>query len=107
MSAGKHRNKKTVGKSPFTCTKSRHKQLEDRKAFVQRQMKRDMKSKGLIEDKGPVPWEWKYGDECGTVFALTRSEARGEIKKLLGIPKKKRLPLGTELRKVELDVPFT
>jgi hypothetical protein len=70
-------------------------------------MKRKLKEQGLIEDKAPATWEWCYGGEHGTVQCHTRSEARGMIKKLLKIPKKKRLPSDVHIAKVEFNEPPT
>jgi hypothetical protein len=66
-------------------------------------MKRKLKASGLIADKVLAMWEWCYGSECGTVRCHTKSEARGLIKKLLKIPKKKRLPREVQLQKVEFN----
>jgi hypothetical protein len=70
-------------------------------------MKRRLKDQGLIEDKPPAIWEWCYGGEHGVVKCHTRSEARGMIKKLLKIPKKKRLPSAVHIAKVEFNEPST
>ena len=61
-----------------------------------------MKKSGEIEDKTPYIWEWSHAGGGGTVRAFTRSEARSEIKKMLGIAKKP-LPNGVRIERVDFD----
>ena len=67
---------------------------------------------GLIapdEPRKPDKWAWENPEAVsgqpanGTVYGFTRSDARGEIKKLLGISKKKRLPISIKITKVQED----
>lgn len=105
MTRGKSRHHVPVGKRPFTFSKSRHAQLQERLAEIHRDIKRKMKDKGLIEDKAPFSWEWRHDEEFGIVVGFNKSEARSEIKKKLGIPKKKSLPSSVQIRKVEFNEP--
>lgn len=104
MTKGKARYRPTIGRRPIAGL-SVYKQLLARKEEIHRDIKKKMKANGTIADKVPFVWEWRYGDKFGTVNSFTRSEARGEIKRALGIPKKKRLPIETQLRKVEFNEP--
>ncbi len=105
MTRGKLRHHVPVGKRPFTFNKSRHTQLQERLAEIHRDIKRKMKNQGLIEDKAPFTWEWRYNEEFGVVIGFTKSEARSEIKKKLSTSKKKSLPRGVQIRKVEFNEP--
>lgn len=107
MPNGKARHHSPVGKKPFHIYRTRHNQLESRREQIHCDMKKKLKERGLIEDKTPATWEWCYGGEHGTVQCHTRSEARGMIKKLLKIPKKKRLPSDVHVAKVEFNGPST
>lgn len=91
-----------IGKPPFSCVLSEYKKLKIHREFIERGLKRQMKEKGIIEDKVAASWEWAYNEACGTVFGFTRAEARSELKKLFNIPKKKRLPSEVQLQKVAL-----
>jgi hypothetical protein len=96
--------------------------------MVKRQIKRKAIADGLIVDPATRPpkyqWSWecpagmtsvtftmKQGDlsdvsenpTSGVVAADTRSEARGLIKKHLGISKKDRLPAGVVITKIEVE----
>lgn len=95
--------RRKIGKPPFSCVLSEYKKLKIHREFIERDLKRRMKEKGIIENKVAASWEWAYNEACGTVFGFTRAEARSELKKLFNIPKKKRLPLGVQLRKVVLE----
>jgi hypothetical protein len=56
---------------------------------------------GLIVAKQKTQWLWGDGNGSGgQVFAHTRSEARSEVKKALGI-KKGRMPVGVALIEAE------
>jgi hypothetical protein len=57
--------------------------------------KRLMREMGAIGPKVPAVWTWTIGDQSGTVSAHTRSEARGAIKKSLGL---KTLPSNIEIK---------
>ena len=107
MSNGKARHHSPVGKKPFHIYRTQHNQLESRREQIHRGVKRRLKEQGLIEDKTPATWEWRYGVEYGTVKCHTKSEARGMIKKLLEVPKKKRLPYEVQIAKVEFNGPST
>ena len=107
MPNGKSRHHSSVGKNPFHLYRTRHNQLESKREQLQREMKRRLKEQGLIEDKPTAVWEWCYGGEHGTVKCHTRSEARGMIKKILKLPKKKRLPSDVHIAKVEFNEPST
>ncbi len=76
---------------------------EERRVIWDRLAKKYLKSKGYLYAQ-KFTWLWSLGEgkETGTVEAVNKSEARGLIKKALGIPKKKRLPLGIVIRKVVL-----
>lgn len=102
MTKGKARYHSPIGRRPIAGL-SRRKQLQKRMEEIQRDVKKRMKANGTIADKVPFIWEWRYGDKFGTVNGFTRSEARGEIKKALGVSKKKRLPIDTQIRKVTFN----
>ncbi|REJ65596.1 MAG: hypothetical protein DWQ31_16790 [Planctomycetota bacterium] len=75
-----------------------------------RQMKRQLVAAGKIEDPVNRPpkyeWRWQLGSDFGheaihgIVQADTRSEARAFIKRELGIPKNRRLPMQITIEKV-------
>jgi len=60
-----------------------------------------MVSDGLILDQSNRPpryqFDWVFGDLSGCVYADDKSKARSLIKKNLGIPAKKRLPISVEI----------
>lgn len=103
MPSGKARFHKTIGKQPFFWNRSRHSQLTERKEEINRDMKRQMKEKGVIGDRMPYSWEWCYNDKFGIVTGFTRSQARGEIKKVLGIPKNKSLPCEVIIQRINFN----
>lgn len=78
-------------------------------AKVKRQIKRKAVADGVIVDPATRPprftWAWERHDSekpvGGIVKANTRSEARSLIKSQLGIPKKRRLLIGTTITEVE------
>lgn len=107
MPKGKARYHPTIGKRPHFWRRTQHNQLQERKEEIHRDIKRQMKKKGVIENKVPFVWEWCYGEKFGTVTGFTKSEARGQIKRILNIPKKKSLPHGVQIRKVEFNEPLT
>ena len=83
--------------------------FEEALAKVKRQIKRKAVADGLIVDPSKrLPrhtWAWECHDSEGPVGGIvkadTRSEARSLIKSKLGIPKKRRLPLETNIIEVE------
>lgn len=105
MPSGKARYHPSVGKQPYACALSPFKQLQRRREQIHRDRKKQLKAGGVIGDKIPFVWEWRCGDEFGTVNGFTRGDARGAIKKILGIPKKKSLPKDAQIRKVEFNEP--
>jgi hypothetical protein len=107
MPSGKARYHPSVGKQPYVSGLSPFKQLQRRREQIQRDRKKQLKTQGIIGNRIPFIWEWRCGDEFGTVNGFTRGDARGEIKKILGIPRKKSLPEGTQIRKVEFNEPST
>ena len=60
-----------------------------------------MVADGLVLDQSSrsprYQFNWVYGDLSGHVFADDKSKARSLIKKNLGIPANKRLPIGVEI----------
>jgi hypothetical protein len=73
--------------------------------------KRAAVAQGLIDPtKGKFRWQWHFDGRSGDIEANNRSEARGKVKKVLGIPKKDRLPIGVAILKVGVtegrDIPF-
>jgi len=105
MPSGKARYNSSVGKQSNICGLSPFKQLQKRREQIRRDRKKQLKAGGIIGNRIPFIWEWRCGDEFGTVDGFTQGDARGEIKKILGIPKKKSLPEGTQIRKVEFNEP--
>jgi len=81
--------------------------FEEALAKVKRQIKRKAVADGVIVDPSKrLPrhtWAWECPDGLagGIVKANTQSEARSLIKSRLGIPKKRRLPIGTTIIEVE------
>ena len=65
---------------------------------LRRRFRRDMKERGLLSDEQPKR-VWAY--DGGTVEAANRSEARGLIKKKLGIAKSNRLPPGFVIERLD------
>lgn len=105
MPSGKARYHPSVGKQPYACALSPFKRLQKRRRQIQRDRKKQLKAKGIIGNRIPFIWEWRCGDEFGTVDGFTQGDARGEIKKILNIPRKKSLPEDTQIRKVEFNEP--
>lgn len=74
-------------------------------ATVKRQIKREAIADGVILDPRLNPprfeWHWELDGRNGIVQANTRSEARGLIKKALGL--KDRLPVHASIVKVDPD----
>lgn len=73
-------------------------------AYLNRAIKRANRAAGYDTAKQPSNWAWSLDDKCGTVEAHTRSEARGLIKKELGLTKRRdRLPVGIPISRVEVS----
>jgi hypothetical protein len=84
---------------------------QEAQSILNRVFKRQALAQGLIDtSKGKYRWQWHYDGQSGEVDANNRSDARGKVKKALGIPKKDRLPVGVALLKVGVtpgrDLPF-
>jgi hypothetical protein len=60
--------------------------------------KKLMRQYGLIGPKIPSIWTWTLSGQTGTVSAMTRSEARSAVKKVLEV---KSLPAGIEIVEVK------
>lgn len=71
----------------------------ERRVMWDRLAKRYLRGKGLIGPKIPTNWTWILDEQIGTVIGHTRSEARSNIKKVLGIKPKNRLPVGIIIEK--------
>ncbi|MFA5344699.1 MAG: hypothetical protein WC315_00255 [Candidatus Omnitrophota bacterium] len=71
---------------------------------AERFAKKYLKEQGLIGPKLPTMWKVDIGEkEPLIVTALTRSDARSEIKKELGV---KKLPVGLKIEKVVYEPPI-
>jgi len=70
----------------------------DQVAYLNRAVKRANKASGYVTAKKPATWSYTVNGQDGTVVAHTRSEARAEIKKELGL--KGRLPVGVKIERV-------
>src|SRR5436190_15934456 len=72
-------------------------------------IRKSLIAKKMIPDPAKLPprkeFLWVLGNDYGTVRANTRSEARGAIKKQLGI--KGRLPVEMKIREVDNPNPST
>jgi hypothetical protein len=84
---------------------------EEAQDILNRVFKRAAIERGLVDPtKGKFRFQWHYDGETGEVEANSRSEARGLVKKALGIGKSGRLPLGLALFAVGVvqgrDVPL-
>ena len=69
-----------------------------------RHLHRAMVQDGLAMGVHRPPYfqfNWTFGDLDGTVYADNRSEARAMIKKDLGVPKKKRLPIDVNIERYD------
>lgn len=103
MPNGKARHHTPIGKRPFSCVRTPYNQLQERVGVVKRHIKRQTKKSGEIEDKTPYLWEWRHNSGEGTVRAFTKSEARSKIKQILGIAKKRSLPTGVQIERVDFN----
>ncbi len=103
MPNGKARHRQSIGKRPFTCVTTIHNQLQERQRAIKRHIKQQMKTSGAIEDKIPYIWEWSHAGNAGEVSAFTKSEARSKIKKAMGITKKKPLPNGVQIERIDFN----
>lgn len=104
----KHRRLYSVGKR--TNNGSTRKLTKDELVGILfRRHKRDLIRRGIIQDPADRPpryrFDWVYGDITGVVYADDRSDARGMIKRELGIRKKKRLPIEVEITRTLNPVP--
>ena len=95
----KSRHHQSVGKRPFQSVKKQATQLKELRIAFNRAVKKQLKASGNIEDKSPYVWEWVSNDQSGTVTALTGSEARAEIKKVLG----KKLPRDLQIERIDFN----
>jgi hypothetical protein len=68
----------------------------ERQVTWDRMTKRYLKSKGYLGPKIPSLWDWTWNDYKGQVIGHTKSDARAEIKKILG----KKLPSNLIITKV-------
>lgn len=95
-----HRRVSSVGKRTNSCSYRKLTKTE-LVGILFRQHKREMIRRGIIQDPADRPpryrFDWAYGDITGEVYADDRSDARGMIKRELGIRKKKRLPIEVEI----------
>ncbi len=79
---------------------------EEEVAYLNRIVKRANKAAGY--DTGPKPDIWEYYVECngkertGRIDAHTRGEARGAVKRILGISRRKRLPYNIILERANV-----
>lgn len=64
----------------------------ERRKIWDRLAKKYLRARGYIGPKIPAIWAWEYLDQNGSVTAHTLSEAKSQVKKLLGVSKKARLP---------------
>lgn len=90
-----------IGKRPFGSGVRKFKTQQVIKARVGRFIRRQMIREGLILNPATRPpryeYGWRLGEVTGVVYADDRSKARSLIKEDLGIPAKRRLPIGTEI----------
>jgi len=92
-----------IGKRPDYRPIRRTPSPEERRAEQISAQIRQLKKAGLIGNRVPPNWEWKLGETSGVVAAFTKGEARGLIKKALGLSQKKRLPMDTEIKLVDME----
>jgi hypothetical protein len=87
-----------IGKRPFGCGVRNHKIQQVLTARVGRFIRRQMVRDGLILNPATRPprykFDWTLGEVTGVVYADDKSKARSLIKLDLGIPAKRRLPVG-------------
>ena len=93
--------KRQIGKRPFGSGVRNYKTQQVLKVRVCRFIRRQMVRDGLILDPATRPpryqFDWTLGEITGTVYADDKSKARSLIKMDLGIPAKRRLPLGISI----------
>ncbi len=94
------RQKKQIGKKEQVNNITAFSLLQRRRAFIWQDIKRKMIANGEIERKVPAIWEWGFEEKSGSVTAHTKGEAKAQIKRLLGIPKKKKLSREVMIQKV-------
>ena len=69
--------------------------------IINRIIKRQAVANGYLDPKKPkFIWSWEHENVGGKVEGNSKSDARGEIKKALGIAQKDRLPVGIKIEKV-------
>ena len=94
------RQKKQIGKKEQINNITSFSLLQRRREFVWRDIKRKMIANGEIEKKVPAVWEWRLEEKSGSVTAHTKGEAKAQIKRILGLSKKKKLPREVAIQKV-------
>lgn len=71
--------------------------------IINRIIKRQAVANGYLDPQKPkFVWMYELDGRVGPnkVYGNSKSDARGEIKKLLGIPQKQRLPVGIKIEKI-------
>ncbi len=92
----KHKRTSLIGKRPVQLGLHQPSKQEI-VTRIARQIRRDEIARGIIPTtvKRPPRYKflWSYGNLSGVVYDDNRSQARGQIKRELGIPRKRRLPI--------------
>lgn len=86
-----------------TSTQKPTKRITKRQAesILNRILRRQAVANGYLDTQKPkFIWTWEHDSTGGTVEGNSKSDARGEIKKVLGIPKDVRLPVGIKITKI-------
>lgn len=66
--------------------------------IINRVIRRQAIANGYLDPNKPkFIWQYEHDGFVGWVEGNSKSDARGEIKKLIGIPKKGRLPVGIKI----------
>lgn len=74
---------------------------KEAEGIINRIIKRQAVANGYLDTSKPkFIWSWEHENVGGKVEGNSKSDARGEIKKALGIPQKDRLPVGIKIEKV-------
>jgi len=60
---------------------------------------KDTNNRNFYMGREPIVWMWEYNGKSGEVLSYTRSNARREVKKALGLKQKQRLPIGVLIEK--------
>jgi len=92
-------NRGFIGKRPDHRPRTKTPPREVRVAKNLRHQKRMFKEIGLIGDRQPLKWDWSFEEQTGIVEAFTKGEAKARIKEVLGVPKKKKLPEGVNIKR--------